>query len=150
MRSAIRLAIVSGATVLLVLHGACKGESMKTLIDAVMSRDRAAVSSLLGRNVDLNITDARGQTPLIAATGTDQFVVAEMLIDHGADVFAMDRMGFTAGQFAEFSSLTPDSENGAARLRVLQKLKMRGFPFPAPNPEKTKALAAQGQWPPRR
>lgn len=123
---------------------------MKTLIDAVMSRDPSVVSSLLARGVDVNLTDARGRTPLIVATGTDQFVIAEMLIDRGADVFAIDRLGFTAGQFAEFSSLTPDSENGAARLRVLQKLKLHGFPFPAPNPEKTKALAAQGQWPPKR
>jgi hypothetical protein len=140
-----------------ILLSACtpKGEAgdrmdQTSLVSAVMHRDERAVTRLLRAGADVNERDDDGATPLILATGTDQYRLAEQLLEHGADVFAMDRFGHTAGVFTQFSTLGPDSGDGAARLRLLAALIEMGYPSPIPDPKETKRLAAAGKWPPRR
>ncbi|KXV58360.1 hypothetical protein AD948_11800 [Acetobacter senegalensis] len=72
----------------------------------------------------------------------------EILIDHGADIWAHDRFGITTAQRTLTSRILRGSPEDAARLRVIEKLKARGYPFPPPSRAKILALDKAGKWPP--
>ena len=71
-------------------------------------------------------------TPMIRGAKTDQWPVVEILIDHGAHVWAHDEFGITAAQRTITSRILRGSDEDKARLRVIEKLKARGYPFPRP------------------
>ena len=118
------------------------------LLYAVGDRNEAAVRRLAAAHIGLEARNEVGATPLIEATGSAQFAIAEILIDSGADVFAADSFGVTAGLFAERSKVAPDSAQGIARSRILQKMAAKGFPFPAPQSAQVKQMIEAGRWPP--
>lgn len=117
---------------------------IKAVYDGNESRVRALVSS--GANLEERKSDE--STPLLLAAETDQFEIAEILIDHGANIWATSEFGDTVGYATEQSRLIggPDFD---ARQRVLAKLKERGFPFPAEHPTVIEKKQAARQWPPR-
>ena len=119
----------------------------KTLIDAVRYRDLTLVEKLIQQDVDLEQRDHRGSTPLRIAAGSDQFVIAEKLIEAGADPFTMDSLYITAAGGVENSSLTPDSPDGAARVRLLEVFKEKGITFPVPSPQEMPQALEDGRWP---
>jgi ankyrin repeat protein len=118
------------------------------LIEAVMQEDEARVRQLVAAGANLEDQDGDEQTPLLIAAKTDQFIIAEFLLDAGASIWAKSDFGWTVGFAAQSSNLARGAEN-EARLRVLAKLKARGFPFPAEHPTLIEAKAAKGEWPPR-
>jgi len=118
------------------------------LLEAVMNRQASRVAELLVRQPDLDARNKQLDTPLTLATVSDQFVIAEMLIDAGADVFAHNKFGWTAGFAAQTSRLDPGTEEGDARQRVIAKLRSKGFPWPAPDPDAVKQLVSADAWPP--
>ncbi|HMP57661.1 MAG TPA: ankyrin repeat domain-containing protein, partial [Novosphingobium sp.] len=87
-------------------------------------------------------------TPLISACSSGQFRIAESLIAAGADVFAHDRFGMTAGLLAWNSRVAEKSVEGAARERVIAQMRAQGFPFPPPSAEDVREALARGAWPP--
>ena len=119
-----------------------------SLVQATMDQSESRVRALVAAGADLNEADRKQQTALLIAAKTDQFEIAEILIDAGANVMAASRFGWTVGYAAETSRIAggPDAE---ARLRVLAKLRAEGFPFPSPHPDQVKAMLAAGTWPPR-
>lgn len=136
---------------LALLLAACQAQDpyrMNAMLEAVSDRDEATVRRFAALRNGLEERNEIGATPLIVATTSNQFVIAEVLVDAGADVFAADKFGVTAGLAAETSRLRAGSIEGDARERVLAKLKARGFPFPAPAFKQVKAMVAAGQWPP--
>jgi hypothetical protein len=118
------------------------------LVEAVMFEDDGRVRQLIASGASLEAQDGDEQTPLLIAAKTDQFVIAEILLDSGANIWAKSDFGWTVGYAAESSKLSGGAEN-EARLRVLAKLKAKGFPFPAEHPTVIEAKVAKGQWPPR-
>ena len=85
---------------------------------------------------------------MIDASDTDQWPVVEILIDHGADIWAHDQFGITTAQRTLTSRILRGSDEDKARLRVIDKLKARGYPFPPPDADQVLALDKSGHWPP--
>jgi ankyrin repeat protein len=68
--------------------------------DAVMSRDAAAVSALIGSGADVNSPQLDGTTALHWAVNQDNLEIARLLIEAGADPSAANRTGTTPMRLA--------------------------------------------------
>jgi uncharacterized protein len=66
------------------------------LVDAVKSRDKAAIRTLLNQRVDVNAAEADGTTALHWAARADDLETVDLLIKAGANVKAKNRYGMTA------------------------------------------------------
>ena len=119
------------------------------MLGAVMNSRTEKVRELAAKGIGLNERAPENQaTPMIAASDTDQWPVVEILIDHGADVWAHDEFGITSAQRTITSRILRGSDEDKARLRVIEKLKARGYPFPPPDADTVLALDKAGKWPP--
>ncbi len=122
-----------------------------SMLGAVQHCDTEEVRRLAEQRIGLNERNPDDQsTPMIFAAGSDQWPAVEILIDHGADIWAHDEFGLTAAQFAPDSRILRGSKEDQARLRVIDKLKTRGYPFPPPDADQVLALEQRGDWPPHR
>ena len=120
-----------------------------SLIDAVMYRDPQRVEQLISQAAPLEERDPRGATPLMIATASEQYLIAEQLVAAGADPFALDSLYITAAGGLWISNLTPDSPEGAARQRLLKVFRERGVPLPPPTPQEMPEALKDGRWPAR-
>ncbi|BCI72933.1 hypothetical protein SPKIRA_37630 (plasmid) [Sphingomonas paucimobilis] len=139
-----------------LLAAGCSGENTVTneaaiqpMLGAVMHSKIDEVRRLADKGIGLNERYSADQsTPMIAAAQTMQWNMVEILIDHGADIWAYDEFGMTAAQEAETSRVMPGSDEDKARLRVIAKLKARGYPFPPPKSDEVLKLVEERRWPP--
>lgn len=68
----------------------------RELFEAIVDNDPARVSAWLARGAQANLRDEYGRTPLfLAALGSKDQVIAEQLLDRGADVRARNVNGLT-------------------------------------------------------
>jgi hypothetical protein len=119
------------------------------MLGAVMNSEIDEVRRLAAQGIGLNERAPEDNaTPMIRGAQTDQWPVVEILIDHGADVWAHDEFGITAAQRTLTSRILRGSDEDKARLRVIEKLKARGYPYPPPDADTVLALAKAGKWPP--
>lgn len=124
-------------------------DRIQPMLGAVMNSETDKVRRLAERHQGLDERDTGDQsTPMIAASDTDQWPVVEILIDHGADIWAHDKFGITTAQRTLTSRILRGSPEDAARLRVIEKLKARGYPFPPLSRAEILALDKAGKWPP--
>lgn len=120
----------------------------RPMLGAVMYGETDKVRRLAEKGIGLDERrPANNSTPMIFAAATDQWPAVEILIDHGADIWAYDMFGVTAARFAPTSRVERGSTEDQARLRVIEKLKARGYPFPPPNSDEVMALVERGEWP---
>lgn len=116
---------------------------------AVMNSRTEKVRDLAAKGIGLNERAPEDNaTPMIRGAQTDQWPVVEILIDHGADIWAHDEFGITTAQRTITSRILRGSDEDKARLRVIEKLKARGYPFPPPGRDEILALEKAGKWPP--
>ncbi len=119
------------------------------MLGAVQHSDTEEVRRLAELGIGLDEREPANQsTPMITASGSDQWPVVEILVDHGANIWAHDQFGTTMAQMAVTSRILPGSDEDKARLRVIEKLKARGYPFPPPNSDQILSLEKDGKWPP--
>ena len=118
------------------------------LAAAVANRRADEVTSLLASGVSPDDRDERGQEAIIIAASTDQFAIANILVDRGANIWAANRLGFTPALFAFTSHVSANSPEGTAREIFISKLKGRGYPWPPPWQNEVVALRSSGNWPP--
>jgi len=123
---------------------------IQPMLAAVMHSKPDEVRRLAAQGIGLNERYyTNNTTPMIFAAGSNQWTMVETLLDHGGDIWAHDEFGITAAQHAETSRVVPGSEGDQARLRVIAKLKARGYPFPPPNSDEILELVKDGRWPPQ-
>jgi ankyrin repeat protein len=119
----------------------------KSIHGAVNYRDIEAVRELAKIGVGMEEEDELGATPLITATSSDQFIIAEILVQHGANIWSHTRFGVTAPRMT-LKSLTPDnSDEGMARLRLIERFKKENYPWPPPDREEVLRLVKTQAWP---
>ncbi len=138
------------------LLAACSNEdapvnkaAIMPMLGAVMHSETEEVRRLAEQGIGLDERYPANQaTPMIMASGSDQWPVVEILVDHGANIWAHDQFGTTMAQMTVTSRILPGSDEDKARLRVIEKLKARGYPFPPPGRAEILALEKDGKWPP--
>lgn len=116
---------------------------------AVEQGDPAAARDAAIARRGLEQRDESGATPFLKAAASGQYVIAEILLDNGADGWAADEFGLTAGHYIKSNPFPPGSAEGDAKVRVADKLRARGFPFPPPPQAEVLGMIAAGRWPPR-
>ncbi len=120
------------------------------LANAVVHQRPDIVAQLLAAGAPPDSADERGTSALLLATATDQFVIANLLLDHKANIWATDKLGYTAAIYAYTSHVPDDSPDGEARRKLIARLQTAGYPWPPPWPDDVKAMREAGQWPPQR
>ncbi|KAK9439217.1 ankyrin repeat protein [Metarhizium brunneum] len=78
-------------------------DGLSLLALAVPNGHRKAVEYLLELGPNVNVTDAKGRTPLMEAALWSHPKIVELLLEAGADSSLKDRRGMTAGNLAEES-----------------------------------------------
>ena len=93
----------SFAIAIVLASGGCGGLDLDR---AIRSGDRQNVLRAIEAGADIQLADAHGITPLMAAVRANRPEIAELLIDRGARVRAADRRGFTALHYAAQNGMT--------------------------------------------
>lgn len=144
-----RILLISGFVIFVVffvLAVKLRHVPSRSLVSAVMSESSLSVRVLLLTGADTEEKNHKAMTPLLIAGLTDQYRLAELLIQSGANIFAVSKFGWNLGYMIQSSRLIrgPEFE---ARERVAKLLQERGFPHPAPDLKQTLELVAQNKWP---
>ncbi|PLR27279.1 hypothetical protein SGCZBJ_07725 [Caulobacter zeae] len=108
-----------------------------------------AVRLLLQHGARINDHDATGATPMRLAVEQQNFRIAELLLEKGADPWAVGSNGETVGTVLAGPMRPGDPEEQAARPRVIEALKKAGWAIPGgPDAKETRRLVLTGAWPP--
>lgn len=108
-----------------------------------------AVRLLLQHGAKVDDHDATGATPLRLAVEQQNFRIAELLLEKGADPWAVGGNGETVGTVLAGPMRPGEPEEQAARPRVLEALKKAGWAIPGgPDAKETRQLVLTGAWPP--
>lgn len=107
-----------------------------------------AIELLLKTGANVNQADELGETPILTAALTDRWATVDLLMDHGASIWASNRPGVTVALLASNSRILPNSPEGAALPRVVARLRAAGVPWPPPDARQVRALRDAGRWPP--
>lgn len=118
------------------------------LTDLIKRRDLAAVETALNAGANPNVKDADGDPAMVLATATDQYRIANLLLQKGADIYATDDFGLSPALLADQSRILPESVEGHARAAFVAALRAHGHPWPPPNPKQVMRMKAEGRWPP--
>jgi uncharacterized protein len=159
-------AVGDGAPLILALHARAPdlalalldGGTSPTPAGAVLEPLRAAIALgsaggvrlLLDYGADPNVTGPLGRRPLHLALDMEQFAIAELLIERGADPWALDASGANLATAAATPMLTASPADAAAQVRLRARVRALGWPEPFPAPHELVARAALGDWPPSR
>jgi hypothetical protein len=138
-----------GAVAVIVGAGGCRMSTPShSLLTAVYDGDKRRIRELISSGSNLEERKSDGSTPLLLAVETDQFEIAEILIDADANIWVTSEFGDSVGWATEKSKLIsgPDED---ARQRVLVKLRDHGFPFPAEHRSIVLRKIQAGEWPSR-
>jgi uncharacterized protein len=109
---------------------------------------RGGIRLLLDHKADPNVRDRVGGSPLQTALDMERFAIAELLIDRGADPWAIDVTGGNLATAVTGRVVTSNAEDDAARRRLAAALPRMGWPAPPPAPAEVRRLALDGAWPP--
>jgi len=120
------------------------------LVKHIGDGDLDGVRTALSAGANPNEKDYRGKTALVLASSTDQYRIANLLINNGADIFESDQFGLSPGILASQSRLIGESPEGEALKIFVAELKSRGHPWPPPGPTEVLRLKSVGRWPPPR
>jgi hypothetical protein len=109
------------------------------------------VMMLLRHGLDLNWQDEFGDDHLQAALGMQQYRIAELLIEKGANPWRIGGGGALPAQYFARPMILENSADNEARLRLLTKVeseaKAKGFPWPPPDFKTVRKMVLLGKWP---
>lgn len=115
---------------------------------AIAIGDVERVDLLLRYGADIATTDEIGGQPLHIALDMERFPIAELLIDRGADLWAIDGTGCNLGTAVTAPLTTPDRADAAAQDRLSQRALQAGWPDPVLSVAALRQAALDGAWPP--
>jgi uncharacterized protein len=126
------------------------GDATGPLRTAIELNAPGAVRMLLDFHADPDVAERTGRRPLHIALDQERFRIAELLLDRGADPWAVDVGGANLGSAVTSPMVTNAPDEDAARRRLQARLKHIGWPDPVPTSAEVRALVKAGHWPPRR
>jgi hypothetical protein len=115
---------------------------------AIAGGSMGGVRMLLDSRGDPNVADRLGHRPLLIALDIERFAIAELLLDRGANPWAIDSSGGNLGTAAYTPMVTDDAAEAEAQRRLRTRLSRLGWPAPPPSPAQIRTLALNRQWPP--
>jgi len=115
---------------------------------AITLNSLGAVRMLLDFRADPEVMEATGNRPLHIALDMEHFRIAELLLDRGADPWAIDSGGANLGTAATTKMLTDSAEEAEAQRRLAARLQKLGWPEPVPSFREVRNAALRGEWPP--
>jgi hypothetical protein len=109
------------------------------------------VMMLLRHGLDLNWQDEFGDDHLQGALGMQQYRIAELLIEKGANPWRIGGGGALPAQYFVRPMIIENSADNEARLRLLAKVeaeaKAKGFSWPPPDFKTVRKMVLLGKWP---
>lgn len=118
------------------------------IFEAIEDRDRDRVARLIASGADIEARGYGQGTPILKAALTHNWIMAEMLLEAGADPIVPDEFGITLPAVAARSQLKPESEEGQALARLRAILADRGLIAMVFPPDQVRKMVAEGRWPP--
>lgn len=111
------------------------------------------VMMLLRHGLDLNWEDEFGYTHLHSAIIMQQYRIAELLIEKGANPWRIGTAGSLPAQYFVQPLILDNKLENEARLRLMAKAKaeaeMKGFSWPPPDVKTVRKMVLLGKWPTR-
>jgi hypothetical protein len=109
------------------------------------------VMMLLRHGLDLNWQDEFGDDHLQGALGMQQYRIAELLIEKGANPWCIGGGGALPAQYFARPMILENAADNEARLHLLTKVvaeaKAKGFPWPPPDFKTVRKMVLLGKWP---
>lgn len=125
-----------------------KGSNGSPLTEALSQKSWPLLEMLLRHGWNFNALDELGESPLLSAVDMDSFLVAERMLDLGADPWVVGFHGGTVGASAVKPLVFDQPEEEVARQRFIARLQEAGWPWPPPDLEAVRKAVMAGQWPP--
>lgn len=125
-----------------------EGDPAGPMSTAIALNSLGAVRLLLDFKADPNLMESTGNRPLQSALDMEHFRIAELLLDRGADPWAIDGGGGNLASSLDVPMLTRSADEEAARDRLRARRAKLAWPTPTPDPAQVRALALAGKWPP--
>ncbi|WP_404335012.1 ankyrin repeat domain-containing protein [Sphingomonas sp. MMS12-HWE2-04] len=126
-----------------------RANPMGPLRTAITLNSLGAVRLLLDHRADPDAAEPSGNHALNTALDMEHFRIAELLLERGANPWAVDATGGNLGTAVTSKMLTKSPEEAEAQRRLAKRLRGLGWPTSPPSPERVLALVAAGNWPPR-
>jgi hypothetical protein len=126
------------------------GRPTGPLRTAIERNSPGAVRMLIDFRADVNAAERNGRRPLHIALDMERFRIAEILLDRGADPWAVDFSGANLGSAVVAPMVHASPEEEAARGRLRLRLRQIGWPEPVPDSAEVREKVAAGRWPPAR
>jgi hypothetical protein len=124
-----------------------KNGGRDVLREMIMYGHEAAVSYLIRNGLDVRWVDQFGVGRLQVAVDAEQYRVAELLVDAGASLWSISGSGHMPAHGLAIPLIQKNAQQDAARLRLLEKAKLPGLPWPPPSAKEIRGLIAAGNWP---
>jgi hypothetical protein len=106
-----------------------------------------AVLTLIRHKADMDWVGPFGDGYLQDAVDMEQYRIAELLVEAGANLWQVSGAGAVPAQALSGAMILDNKENDAARTRLLTKAKRPGLPWPPPKPTEMRAQVLAGIWP---
>lgn len=124
------------------------GDPLGPMRTAIGLASQGGVRMLLDHGADVNARDRLGGAALHTALNMEQFGIAELLLDRGANPWAITAGGGNLASAASEPMLTASDAEAAAQRRLAERVRRMNWPEPIPTTRQVRALALAGEWPP--
>ena len=109
-----------------------------------------ATELLLKYHARVDDKDDTGKTAAMFAAGADQWRMVEYLLNNGASIATTTSTGITIGMLAGDSRVKYYNKKEVTfLLRVIERWKEAGLPWPAPEIHRMRELLRNREWPPQ-